>query len=229
MKWISDLLDIIFPRHCCVCGELLSAQETDICLNCLYALPRIEAESRKDIEHIFWGKIDIERATSYIYYHKGSPYNNLIHTLKYHGRPIVGERLAYIAAKELQESGFFDGIDIIVPLPLSRKKKRKRGSNQCDYLSDGISRATGIPVAKNTVRRTISNETQTHKNRDERWRNVEGIFSVAAPSCLEGRHILLVDDILTTGATLASCAKTIKESSNCTISIFTIGYTKTTI
>lgn len=229
MKWISDLLDIIFPRHCCVCGELLSAQETDICLNCLYALPRIEAESRKDIEHIFWGKIDIERATSYIYYHKGSPYNNLIHTLKYHGRPIVGERLAYIAAKELQESGFFDGIDIIVPLPLSRKKKRKRGYNQCDYISDGISRATGIPVAKNTVRRTISNETQTHKNRDERWKNVEGIFSVAAPSCLEGRHILLVDDILTTGATLASCAKTIKESSNCTISIFTIGYTKTTI
>lgn len=229
MKWISDLLDIIFPRHCCVCGELLSAQETDICLNCLYALPRIEAESRKDIEHIFWGKIDIERATSYIYYHKGSPYNNLIHTLKYHGRPIVGERLAYIAAKELQESGFFDGIDIIVPLPLSRKKKRKRGYNQCDYISDGISRATGIPVAKNIVRRTISNETQTHKNRDERWKNVEGIFSVAAPSCLEGRHILLVDDILTTGATLASCAKTIKESSNCTISIFTIGYTKTTI
>ncbi|MBR5456795.1 MAG: ComF family protein [Bacteroidaceae bacterium] len=229
MKWISDLLDIIFPRHCCVCGELLSAQETDICLNCLYALPRIEAESRKDIEHIFWGKIDIERATSYIYYHKGSPYNNLIHTLKYHGRPIVGERLAYIAAKELQESGFFDGIDIIVPLPLSRKKKRKRGYNQCDYISDGISRATGIPVAKNTVKRTISNETQTHKNRDERWKNVEGIFSVAAPSCLEGRHILLVDDILTTGATLASCAKTIKESSNCTISIFTIGYTKTTI
>ena len=157
MKWISDLLDIIFPRHCCVCGELLSAQETDICLNCLYALPRIEAESRKDIEHIFWGKIDIERATSYIYYHKGSPYNNLIHTRKYHGRPIVGERLAYIAAKELQESGFFDGIDIIVPLPLSRKKKRKRGYNQCDYISDGISRATGIPT------RTATNAGRTSK------------------------------------------------------------------
>jgi ComF family protein len=225
MKWISDLLDIIFPRHCCVCGELLSAQETDICLNCLYALPRIEAESRKDIEHIFWGKIDIERATSYIYYHKGSPYNNLIHTLKYHGRPFVGERLAYIAAKELQESGFFDGIDIIVPLPLSRKKKRKRGYNQCDYISDGISRATGIPVAKNTVRRTISNETQTHKNRDERWENVKDIFSANVDHTLENEHILLVDDILTTGATLCSCAKTLQESCGCRISIFTLAYT----
>lgn len=229
MKWISDLLDIIFPRHCCVCDELLSAQESDICLNCLYALPKIETESRNDIERIFWGKIDIERAASYIYYHKGSPYNGLIHTLKYHGRPMVGERLAYMAAKELQVSGFFDGIDIIVPLPLSKKKERRRGYNQCDYISDGISRATGIPVVKGIVKRIRPNETQTHKNRDERWKNVEGIFSVSAPSCLEGRHILLVDDILTTGATLTSCAGSIKDSCNCTISIFTLGYTKTTL
>jgi ComF family protein len=142
---------------------------------------------------------------------------------------MVGERLAYMAAKELQESGFFDGIDIIVPLPLSQKKKRKRGYNQCDYIADGISRATGIPVAKNIVKRTISNETQTHKNRDERWKNVEGIFSVSAPSCLEGQHILLVDDILTTGATLASCAGSIQESCDCTISLFTLGYTQTGI
>lgn len=229
MKWISDLLDIIFPRHCCVCGELLSAQETDICLNCLYALPKIDAGTRENIEKLFWGKIDIGRAVSYIYYHKGSPYNGLIHALKYHGRPMVGERLAYMAAKELQESGFFDGIDIIVPLPLSQKKKRKRGYNQCDYIADGISRATGIPVVKNIVKRTISNETQTHKNRDERWKNVEGIFSVSAPSCLEGQHILLVDDILTTGATLASCARSIQKSCDCTISLFTLGYTQTGI
>ena len=229
MRWISDLLDLILPRYCAVCGHILSSTEKDICLDCLYRMPRIEHEAQKEIEKLFWGIIPIERATSYIYYRKGSPYNNLLHLAKYKNRPDVARYLAAAAATELAAEGFFDGIDAIIPLPLSKKKKRKRGYNQCDYISDGISRATGIPVAKNTVRRTISNETQTHKNRDERWKNVEGIFSVAAPSCLEGRHILLVDDILTTGATLASCAKTIKESSNCTISIFTIGYTKTTI
>ena len=123
------------------------------------------------------------------------------------------------------ERGFFDGIDCIVPLPLSKKKLRKRGYNQCDYIAGGISRATGIPIIKDAVKRTTANETQTHKNRDERWKNVEGIFTLSDATKLEGRHILLIDDILTTGATLASCAKTIEDGCNCRISIFTLAYT----
>lgn len=224
MKWISDLIDLIFPRHCCVCGEILSPQETDICINCLYRMPKVEPAYYTEIEKVFWGKIEIERTASYLYYQKGSPYNNLIHSLKYHNRPKVGERLAYIAAKELVQSGFFEDIDIIVPLPLSVKKKRKRGYNQCDYIAAGISRATGLPVVKDCVERTVANETQTHKNRDERWKNVEGIFTLQKPQFLEDKHILLVDDILTTGATLSSCAYTIRKGCNCRISIFTLGY-----
>lgn len=226
MKWISDLLDILFPRHCNVCGELLSAQESDICLNCLHSLPKIPPQAIIEIEKIFWGKIEVERAASYIYYHKGSPYNSIIHALKYGSRPWVGENFAYLAAKEFIESGFFKDIDIIIPLPLSRKKKRKRGYNQSDYIANGISRATGIPIVKNAVKRTVSNESQTHKNRDERWHNVQGIFSVESTDELSGKHILLVDDILTTGATIASCAKTIQESCTCKTSIFTLGYTQ---
>ena len=229
MKWISDLLDIIFPRRCCVCGELLSAQELDICLNCLYALPRVEPHVAEEIEKTFWGKIEIERAVSFMYYHKGSPYNNIIHTLKYRGRPWIGKRFAHLAATELKECGFFDDIDAIVPVPLSRKKKRRRGYNQCDYIADGISQATGIPVIKDILERSISNETQTDKNRDERWENVKGIFTLRTPKRLDDIHILLVDDILTTGATLASCAATIQGSCSCRISIFTLGYTSTTI
>lgn len=229
MKWISDLLDIIFPRHCCVCGELLSAQEKDICLTCLYSLPKIESHISNEIDKLFWGKIDTVRTASYLHYHKGSPYNNLIHVLKYHNRPSVGERLARQAALELQEQGFFNGIDIIVPLPLSDSKRRKRGYNQCDYIASGISAITGIPVVKNIVKRIKSNETQTHKNREERWKNVEGIFTVTDSCMLESKHILLIDDILTTGATIASCAKSIQESSNCAISIFTLGYTQSVL
>lgn len=229
MKWISDLIDLLFPRYCVVCGEILSAQEKEICINCLTALPKIEKVHLQEIEKIFWGKIEIERAASYIYYHKESPYNNLLHCLKYRNRPEVGERLAFMAAKELASSGFFDDIDIIVPLPLSRKKKRQRGYNQCDFIAKGISRATGIPVAKGAVARTISNESQTHKNRDERWRNVEGIFTIADASQLQEKHILLIDDILTTGATLANCAAAIQQGCSCRTSIFTLAYTYNSI
>ena len=225
MKWISDLIDLIFPRCCMVCNELLSPQERDICLDCMSKLPKIEKLHLEEIEKVFWGKVEIERATSYIYYHKNSPYNNVIHYLKYKNRPEPGERLAFIAAKEIAETGFFDGIDAIIPLPLSKKKLKERSYNQCDYIAAGISRATGIPVLKGAVVRTTANETQTHKNRDERWKNVEGIFALDRPQDIEGKHVLLLDDILTTGATLASCAKTIQAGCNCRISVFTLGYT----
>lgn len=225
MKWISDLLDLIFPRHCIVCGETLSPQEKDICLNCLYQLPRIEKIHRNEIEKIFWGSIDIERASSYIYYRKGAHYNRILHAIKYKNRPEIGIRLAMMAAEELKESGFFDGIDAIVPLPLSKKKKRQRHYNQCDFIAEGLSKATDIPVLKNSITRTIANETQTHKNRNERWKNVEGIFSLTNPKSIEGKHILLIDDILTTGATITNCAVAIQEKTNCKISIFTLAYT----
>lgn len=225
MKWISDLIDLIFPRHCNVCGEVLSSTEKEICLNCMFSLPKIEPLHLNEIEKVFWGKIDIERATSYIYYRKGSPYNNLLHATKYRNHPEVGEYLATVAAKEISERGFFDGIDAIVPLPLSKSKKRKRGYNQCDYIADGVSKATGIPVIKNCVKRNKSNETQIHKSRGERWENVEGIFALTDPQAIEGKHILLIDDILTTGATLCSCAAAIEGGCNCKISIFTLAYT----
>ena len=225
MKWISDLIDLIFPRHCCVCGETLSRQERDICLNCLYTLPKIEPHHKKEIEQIFWGKIDIERAASLMYYRKGSPYNALMHKLKYKDAPEVGTRLAEMAAKELMDSGFFDGITRIVPLPLSKKKLRKRGYNQSEYIAMGLSDITGISVDTSLVKRDIANETQTHKNRDERWENVKDIFSVNGNFSLEDEHVLLVDDILTTGATICSCAATLQKECGCKISIFTLAYT----
>ena len=225
MKWISDLIDLIFPRHCCVCGETLSRQERDICLNCLYTLPKIEPHHKKEIEQIFWGKIDIERAASLMYYRKGSPYNALMHKLKYKDAPEVGTRLAEMAAKELMDSGFFDGITRIVPLPLSKKKLRKRGYNQSEYIAMGLSNITGISVDNSLVKRDIANETQTHKNRDERWENVKDIFSVNSNVSLEEEHVLLVDDILTTGATICSCAATLQKECGCKISIFTLAYT----
>ena len=225
MKWISDLIELIFPRHCYVCGEVLSRQEQDVCLDCLYKLPKIEKIHLSELEKVFWGRFDVERVTAYFYYQKESPYNRLLHKMKYGNHPEVGMRLALMAAEQLSKEGFFDGIDAIVPLPLSKKKRRQRGYNQCDYIAEGLSQTTGIPVLKDCVVRNKSNETQTHKTRDERWRNVERIFSLANPGLIEGKHILLIDDILTTGATLTNCAIAIKSGCNCRISVFTLAYT----
>lgn len=227
-KWISDLLDIIFPRHCLVCGDILARDEQDLCLRCLIELPLVDERHAAEIEKNFWGIIPVERATSYIYYRKGSPYNTLLHHLKYKNRPDIGIRLARNAALELHKKNFFDGIDLIIQLPLSKKKLRKRGYNQCDYIAKGISQVTNIPVSTDIVIRKKANETQTHKTRDERWKNVEGIFSLTNPDDLRGKHILLIDDVLTTGATITSCAKTILEA-DCKISIFTVAYSSDTI
>ena len=228
MKFISNLLDIIFPRHCIVCGEILSGEEKDICLNCLVRMPLIETRTLAEIEKIFWGIVPIERVASYIYYRKGAPYNRLLHHIKYKERPDVGVRLATNAATELKSRGFFEGVDAIVPLPLSKKKLKKRGYNQCDYIAQGIAKVTGIEIIDDCVVRNKANETQTHKSRDERWKNVEGIFSIINNEKIKNKHILLIDDVLTTGATLANCAKVLIEC-GCKVSIFTIAYSNNTI
>ena len=224
MKWISDLIDIIFPRSCTVCGKTLSAGEEELCLNCLMALPRTGAYTAgNEMEKQFYGLLAIERAASYISYSKGSPYNNLIHRMKYDDRPESGTRMAVAAATQLMQDGFFEGIDVIIPLPLSKKKKRQRGYNQCDYIAKGISSVTGIAVDTTSVVRHIANETQTHKRRSERWDNVQGIFSISNPEALNNKHALLVDDVSTTGATIASCGNAILAgASNVKLSIFTL-------
>lgn len=227
MKWISDFMDIIFPRCCMVCGKALAGRETDICINCLIDLPRTTPyEPGNDLEKLFYGTLSIQRVASYINYAKESPYNNIIHYIKYKDRPETGTRIAAAAANELLERGFFEGIDVIVPLPLSKKKKRLRGYNQCDYIAKGISKITGIKIDKKSVVRNKSNETQTHKNREERWKNVENIFSVITPNTLANKHILLIDDVLTTGATISSCGNTILQTvPNAQISVFTLAHT----
>ena len=223
MKWISDLIDFILPRHCAVCGEVLSRGEQEICLNCLLALPLIDDAHCGEIEKLFWGIVPVERAASYFYYRKGSPFNNLLHHLKYKNRPQIGVMLAKNAATELLTKGFFNGVELILPLPLSKKKERSRGYNQCDYIAEGLSQVTGIPVVRGCITRTKANETQTHKNRQERWKNVEGIFAVSNPDAVRGKHVLLIDDVLTTGATISDCARALVRA-GCRVTIFTLAY-----
>jgi ComF family protein len=131
-----------------------------------------------------------------------------------------------MAAKELSPSGFFEGVGLIVPVPLSKKKKRKRGYNQCDYIARGISEATGIPIHTDCVERIVDTDTQTRKGNEERWKNTEGIFRTTQPEALKGKHILLVDDVATTGATLHACISSLLAVPSVRVSVFALSTAK---
>ena len=211
MKWISDLKELLFPRYCKVCGQRLMQSEQHLCLGCLLDIPRTHYEQNPNnllIQH-FMEWPEVVRATAYFYYYKEGKYSSLIHHLKYHDHPEVGTYLGRLAANELQASEFFDGIDLIIPVPLSKKKFRKRGYNQCDYIARGISEITGITLCTNCIERVVDTDTQTRKSRRERWKNTEGIFRITNPEVLKGKHILIVDDVATTGSTLHACISTL--------------------
>lgn len=165
---------------------------------------------------------EVVSATAYLYYYKEGQYSSLIHHLKYHDHPEVGTYLGRLAATELRESGFFDGIDLIIPVPLSRKRYRQRGYNQSDYIAQGISEVTHIALRTDCLVRTVDTDTQTHKSQEERWKNTEGIFQVVNPEVLKGKHLLLIDDVATTGATLHACASALLTLPGVRISIFAL-------
>ena len=165
---------------------------------------------------------EVVSATAYLYYYKEGKYSSLIHHLKYHDHPEVGTYLGRLAATELRESGFFDGIDLIIPVPLSRKRYHQRGYNQSDYIAQGISEVTHIALRTDCLARTVDTDTQTHKSKEERWKNTKDIFQVVNPETLKGKHLLLIDDVATTGATLHACASTLLTLPGVRISIFAL-------
>lgn len=220
----TDLWHLFFPQTCLLCGGQLVEGERMVCLKCLSGLPRTHFHLRKDnlVERNFWGKFPVERAASFLYYAKGGDVRQLLYELKYHGNQEVGEVMGRVMASELMRSHFFDGIDLIVPVPLHQRKERRRGYNQSECLARGISAVTGIPVDIKVIIRSRYNETQTRKGQYERWENVRNLFACIAPEGLEGKHILLVDDVLTTGATIVSCADALGDIPGLRISVLTL-------
>ena len=188
------------------------------------ALPRTRYEETdfNTMEQHFAGKVPIERATAYFFYEKGSPYASILHDIKYHSLPKMGYWLASRAVTEMAGSHFFEGIDVVTAVPLHRSKLAHRGYNQSEYLARGIADRLGIPYveALNAVK---PHSTQTHKGALERWQNIQGNYALKNDaSHLSGKHILLVDDVITTGSTLTVCASLLKNIPEATISLFTL-------
>lgn len=228
--WLRDFLSLIFPDVCEVCDTTLVHGERTLCLHCYADIPRTNLHSQhfSEIHKRLAGHTPINSAASYFYYYKENAYARMIQRAKYNNRPALAMRLAEMFASEILPSGFFDGIDAIVPVPLHWTKELTRGYNQSREIAKGISNITGIPVADNLVAKR-SHATQTRRGAFERWMNTKDIFTVEAPQELEGKHILIVDDVITTGATLLSCADAIHAvSPGVTISVASLGFTHST-
>lgn len=222
--WFLSFFQLIFPRQCAACGKLLQEGEEVLCLKCNMDMPRTNYHCWKDnpVERMFWGKVPLERATSYFFYRKGGGYRNILHQLKYGGRKDYGETMGRFMAAELMQTDFFRGVDVIVPVPLHPCKQQKRGYNQSEYIARGVSAVTGIGMDTSVVVRTKHTETQTRKFTYERWENVEGIFLLHHPGQFAGKHVLIIDDVLTTGATITACADAFQGVEDVRISILTL-------
>ncbi len=223
--WFHSFWSLLFPRCCVVCGSPLSRGEECLCTCCNINLPRTGFHLRKDnpVECLFWGRIPgLKRASSFLFYRKGSDFRRILHLLKYGGYKELGEVMGRYMSAELSSGEFFDGVDMIIPVPLHRKKQKLRGYNQSEWIARGIASVTGVPLCAECMIREKNTETQTRKSTFERWENVEGIFKLCDTVHFEGKHVLLVDDVLTTGATTVACASAFARVSGIRISVLTL-------
>ena len=218
------LTDLLFPRLCVVCGDRLIDQEQWICLNCLHHIPRTNFHLAVDnpVARIFYGRVQIEHATSFFYFSKGSKYQTLLHNLKYKGMKELGAEIGKHFAIDLMHSPGFSSIDIVCPVPLHPNKERKRGYNQSWWIASGIAKQMNKELNADNLKRVTATETQTRKSRFERWQNVEGIFELTNPEEFFGKHVLLIDDVVTTGSTLEACANAIVSATDAKVSIATL-------
>ncbi len=195
--------------------------ESAICMHCLSHLPRLHVHDEKDnaVEKIFWGRVELNAATAFLQMPRNGIAHRLVHRLKYHNDQEVGERLGVLFGHELMSSERMKNIDVIVPVPLHPKKLHLRGYNQCDCIAKGIGETLGVEVSQNNLTRTHFSASQTRKGRISRWSNVKDIFWVREPERLEGKHIFIVDDVITTGSTIEACASALNKIKGVKLSV----------
>ncbi len=226
IRGLKDLAELFFPTLCIACGDRLIAQEKFLCINCWHDLPvtNFHKKSENKVAQLFWGRVEIENATSFFSYKKGSKYMQLIHFIKYKGLKELGYETGRKFGFILAETEIFNTVDVIVPVPLHPRKQKKRGFNQSEWIAKGIAESLQKPVSTENLFRQIHTSTQTQKNRFERWQNVEGIFGINESEEFFGKHILLIDDVITTGSTLEACAYQLLKSENTKVSIATLAF-----
>ena len=223
---LNDLAELFFPEICITCKSRLITQENYLCMKCWHDLPVTMFHTNHDnkVAQLFWGRVMIENAASWFSYKKGSNYQQLIYFIKYKGIKELGLEAGRRYGFDLAENPAFCHIDLVIPVPLHPKKQKQRGYNQSEWIASGIGISLQKPVITGNLYRKIHSVTQTRKNRYERWQNVEGIFDVRQPNVFIGKHLLLVDDVVTTGSTLEACAFTLLKLPGTKVSIVTLAF-----
>lgn len=226
---LARFLDLIAPRVCPVCGNKLALQETVCCTECLldFAPTHYEDNPKENyMAQMFYGLIPVEKAVGVFYYKSGNRLAHVVERFKYKNQPQLAYEMGRICAQRLLKSNFFDGIDCLVPVPLARKRERHRGYNQSLELARGIADITHLPVESKAVRRKYFSKSQTNLDRMQRNLNTEDTFQLHRPNRLAHKHVLLIDDVATTGATLRACGGEILRADDVTLSILTLALTK---
>lgn len=219
-----DFVGLFYPKTCVTCHLPLVEGELCLCTSCLNDLPLTHGEDRTDneVSRLFWGIYPIQYATALFFYRKGSRYHNILHEIKYRGNTRLAHLMGYYLGKELSHTAF-QNIDFIIPVPLHPKKQRQRGYNQSECIARGIAEALRKPVQTRALIRTVYSPSQTRRGRWDRFENVSGIFETKDSDTLENRHILIVDDVITTGATIDACIEALIAVPGIKISIAALG------
>ncbi len=210
-QWANDLLGLLYPRLCLACAKRQPPRRDLLCASCRLKLPRTDHHEYQEnaFTERFWGRVPVYSGAAMFHFVKGGNVQHLLHQLKYGGKPEIGVLLGEWFGRDLYQSPWFHSVQAIVPVPLHPKKERMRGYNQSDAFARGLSRTMGVPWYKHGLKRIAYTDTQTKKGRLERFGNVEEVFETGEAAKLAGKHILLVDDVITTGATLEACTHTL--------------------
>lgn len=226
VKYFKDFLSLIYPHNCAGCGSDVVGNGHFLCWQCLNDLPltHFEKQPINLVSRLFAGRLPVEMATAMLFFSKDSTVQHLIHQVKYKGKKELGVYLGTLMGNAMEKAGWGQHIDIIVPLPLNKKKLAIRGFNQAKILADGISSILQKPVVEVAVLRARFTETQTKKNRIKRWENVADVFILGDSSGLENKHILLVDDVTTTGATMEACGQILLQIHGLKLSMATLAF-----
>jgi ComF family protein len=222
-----SLLHLFYPHVCNTCGRGLTPSETILCLRCQHRLPLTGFHLYPDntLEKVFWGRVNIRHAMAAYYYNEGAIVRRLVHQFKYHRRQDIALQLGRQIGYMLQQTAWLNEIDCIVPVPLHKAKARRRGYNQSAVLAAGLAMIISRPVMPHALQRVSYTDSQTRKNRTSRWENVAGVFTAKEPGALRGRHVLLVDDVITTGATTEACCLALQEA-GALVSVCALAFTR---
>jgi ComF family protein len=223
---LVDFISLLYPKYCFACREGLVKGEETICSRCMLELPR--TNYHLDHENALFkrlnGRIPLSFAFAFFLFRKGGKVQHLLHALKYSNHPEIGETLGEVYGEELNQANYGDKFSIIIPVPLHSSRKRKRGYNQSEEFAKGLSKSLNIPFSGDALERAVQTETQTRKTKLKRWQNVSEVFHVKQPDRIINQHVLLVDDVITTGSTIEACAQALIDNGCSSVSIASIAY-----